>query len=243
MVETRLPPSVSTHITSAFSIARTKYRDLHTTWIDLSGALAGRFSLPAAEINLQRQGEVDLLIRCMEDEFDPNRVRDLTSVIEFSSHYQMMLSEAWIIACYEILRALKQRDEDALKQCLEPSGVSSTAAFRSIYLDFELLRMPIAKYEIAKDKALKRPLVMKAIPPNGDTTDNKVYDKDDPTRTHIMPNGLSNRGSAMWMALDHKNAKAFWIERRDLSDRLLAFQGEIEPAGLREARLKAEGRE
>lgn len=243
MIETKPLSSVSEHITSAFFTARTKYRELHTAWTYLSGTLSGRYSLSIAEINLQRQGDLDLLIRCMEDEFDPKAARNSTSIMAFSSHYQMMLSEAWIIACYEVLRALRQRDRDALKQSIEPSGVSSIAAFISIYSDFELLRIPIAKYEIAKDTTLKQPLVMKAIPSNGDATDEKIYDKDDPTRTHIMPTGLSNRGSAMWMAFDHKNAKTFWIERRDLSDRLLKLQSEIEPAGLRAARLKAEGRE
>ncbi|EKS29430.1 hypothetical protein [Afipia felis] len=241
--ETKSPPSASAHITSAFFNARAKYRNLHTAWTNLSGLLSGRFSLPVAMIHLQRQGDADLLIRCMEDEFDPERARAPSNIMEFSPHYQIILSEAWIIGCYEVLRALKQRDDDTLKQRMEPSGVSSTAAFRSIFSDFELLRMPIAKYEIAKDKALKQPLIMKAIPPNDDTTDKKVYDKDDPKRTHIMPTGLSERGSTMWMTFDHKNSKTFWIERRDLSDRLLALQGGIEPAGLREARLKAEGGE
>jgi hypothetical protein len=123
---------------------------------------------------------------------------------------------------------------------MEPSDLLPTTSFQSIFLDLELLRMPIAKYEISKDQALKQPVVMRATPPNNNATDERVYDKNDPTRAHIMPTGLSNRGSAVWMAFDHKNSKSFWIERRDLSDRLLTLLKEIEPAGLREAKLKAE---
>ncbi len=119
-------------------------------------------------------------------------------------HYQMMLSESWVVGCYEILRAVRQRDDDGN---LGADGVSALATFRSIFADLELLRMPIAKYEIAKDNRMKQPLTMRAISPNKDTTDNHVYDKKDPARSHIMPIGISGRGSMMWLVLDHSNIR------------------------------------
>jgi hypothetical protein len=67
-----------------------------------------------------------------------------------------------------------------------------------------------------------------------------VYDKDDPARSHIMPTAVSGRGSVMWQVLDHNVPREYWVERRDLADRLLKFKDEVEPAGLREARLAAE---
>lgn len=240
MVETISLPSVSAHITSAFLIARTKYRDLHTAWIDLSMRLAGKFSLPIATINLQRQGDADLLIRCMEDEFDPERVRDSSNIIEFSPHYQIMLSEAWIIGCYEILRAFRQRDRELAKQTRAASGISETQTFRSLFLDFELLRMPIAKFEIANDKDIERG-AMKMIrhPLNEDAKDQYDYIYTDPARSHLMPSGISSTGSSMWYATDNTGAGR-WLERRNLSDRLLSLRQETESAGLREARFKAE---
>ena len=44
----------------------------------------------------------------------------------------------------------------------------------------------------------------------------------------------------MWQVLDHNVPREYWVERRDLADRLLKFKDEVEPAGLREARLAAE---
>jgi hypothetical protein len=68
----------------------------------------------------------------------------------------------------------------------------------------------------------------------------RVYDKDDPARSHIMPTGPSGRGSVIWLVLDDKVPREYLVERRDLADRLLTFKDEVEPAGLREARLAAE---
>ena len=87
---------------------------------------------------------------------------------------------------------------------------------------------------------MKQPLTMRAYPPSDSATDDRVYDKDDPARSHIMPRGLSGGGSVMWQALDHRVPREYWVERRELANRLLTFKGEVEPAGLREARLAAE---
>jgi hypothetical protein len=229
-------PLISPYIRTAFLLAKAKYPVESTAWTNLSGVLAGRFSLPVAMINFQRQGDLDVLLRCMEDEFEANRISEAQAP-DFTLHYQLMLSETWVVACYEILRAFRQRDSES-----NPSNdaVSGLDAFKSIFADLELLRMPIAKFEIAKENRIKQPLSMKAYPSNNDASDDRVYDRKDPTRSYIMQTGLSPRGSMTWLALDHSVPREYWIERRDLSDRLLALGSQVEPAGLREARLAAE---
>jgi hypothetical protein len=228
-------PLVSPYIASAFQIAKAKYNVEHASWTNLSARLAGRFSLPIAMISLQRQGDQDLLLRCMEDEFQANKAAETTdqSGVDYTFHYQVMLSESWIVGCYEILRAFRQRDDEGN---LGADGVSALETFKSIFSDLKLLRMPIAKYEIAKDNRMKEPLTMRAIPPNKDATDEHIYDKKDPTRSHIMPTGMSGRGSMMWLVLDHSVPREYWVERRDLADRLLALANEIVPAGILEAK-------
>ena len=108
--------------------------------------------------------------------------------------------------------------------------LSEMELFKSIFADFEFLRMPMAKFEIAKDHKMKQPLRMQKF---GET--NKVaphfYDPKDPARYHIMPTDMGQRGSAVWQALDHLTNREYWIERRDLSERLLAMGNEIVPAG------------
>jgi hypothetical protein len=38
-----------------------------------------------------------------------------------------------------------------------------------------------------------------------------------------MPQGVSERGSAVWLALDGRTSRQHWIERRELADRFLAL--------------------
>lgn len=115
-----LPP-VSPLVNSLFNIARAKQGAENKAWVDLSFRLSGRFGLVTAAMSIQREGELDLLLRCLEDEFD---VRKEETAGNFSSHYRMMFSEAWIVVCYEILRALRQRDEEATRAGKSTSGVS-----------------------------------------------------------------------------------------------------------------------
>jgi hypothetical protein len=229
-------PLISPYIKTAFLLAKTKYQIENTAWTNLSGVLAGRFSLPVAMINFQRQSDLDLLLRCMEDEFEVNKATEALGP-DFTLHYQMMLSETWVVACYEILRAFRQRDNES---GLGDDAVSGLATFKSLFADLELLRMPIAKFEIAKESKIKQPLSLKAYPLNNDATDARFYDREDPTRSYFMQTSVSSRGSMMWLVLDHSASRQYWVERRDLADRLLNLGKEVEPAGLREARIVAE---
>lgn len=231
--------AVSPFLNGAFNIAKARYHDRYVAWTNFSALLAGRFALPIAMINLQRQGDLDLLLNCIEDEFETNRDAE-NAGLNFTFHYQMMLSESWVVSCYEILRAFRQRDRE---RNLGPEAVSELSSFKALFADLELLRMPIAKYEIAKDSKMKEPLPLVASPPNRDAIDNHVYSKDDPGRSHFMQTGISKRGSVTWLAIDHTVPHQYWIERRDLSERLLALRGEIIPAGLLEAQRAAAGSE
>jgi hypothetical protein len=229
------PPLVTPYVEAAFAVARSKFSAQHAAWIDLSARLAGRIAVAPLLVNIQRTGDLDLLLRAMEDEASASSAPQRLSM---AFHYQVMLSETWVANSYEALRVVRQREADAAN----PSNdkVSDLQIFKDLFKDLELLRMPIAKYELAKDTKMKAPLPMQAFPPNGDETDIKVYDKDDPARTHIMPTGLSPRKSVAWHVFDHSATDGYWVERRDLADRFLSLAGAIEPAGLREARLAAE---
>jgi hypothetical protein len=236
----KLPP-VSPLINAAFNVARAKYRAEHTTWTNFSTVLSGRFNLLVATMNIQRQGDLDLLLRCMEDEFEANKTAEIADVtgLNMTFHYQNTLSEIWVVGCYEILRAFRQRDRHAQKVGARTSGVSEMEAFRSIFSDLELLRVPMTKFEIAKDDKLQELLKMEKVPLNNNAIDQTVYDRRDPARYHIMHSGMSPRGSLCWRALDHLTNREYWIERRDLAERLLAMGADIVPAGILEAQGNA----
>jgi hypothetical protein len=95
--------AVSTLITSAFHLARAKFPKENRLWIDLSSRFAGRTGVIPMIISIQRAGEVDLVLRSMEDEFAINSAGH----DPFIFNYQMMLSETWILACYENLRTVR----------------------------------------------------------------------------------------------------------------------------------------
>jgi len=229
-----LPP-VSPLLNSLFNVARAKYRAEHEAWVQLSYRLSGRFNLGLAFSSIQREGDLDILLRSLEDECNTNKD---ASGMDFSFHYQMMFSETWIVGCYEILRAFRQRDREAAVAGRPTSGVSELDEFKSIFTDFELLRMPIAKFEIAKDDKLEQPLPMRCF---GDDEAKPIefYDPKDPDRFHIMPKGVSVRGSAVWLALDARNSREHWVERRDLADRLLSLLKLVKGAGELEAEQTA----
>src|SRR5262249_8820802 len=82
-----------------------KYRVEHEAWVQLSFGPSGRFNLVTATLSIQREGDLDILLRCLEDEFDMNKAFG----VDFSYHYRLMFSETWIVGSYEILRASQQR--------------------------------------------------------------------------------------------------------------------------------------
>jgi hypothetical protein len=58
-------------------------------------------------------------------------------------------------------------------------------------------------------------------PPNNDDSDSYRYSPDDPQKAHIMPTGLSARGSLMWRVIDLRSKRSYWLERRPLSERIV----------------------
>jgi len=230
-------PTVSPLLNSLFNVARANYQAENEAWVQLSYRLSGRFNLVTAvtSMSIQRVGDLDILLRCLEEEFNTNKDASGT---DFSIHYQMMFSETWIVGCYEILRAFRQRDWECADGGRPTSGVSELNEFKSIFTDFELLRMPIAKFEIAKDNKLKQPLPMRSVC-DDETKPIEFYDPKDPGRFHIMPTGVSSRGSVMWLALDWRNSREHWVERRDLADRLLSLLKLVKGAGELEAEQNA----
>ena len=87
----------------------------------------------------------------------------------------------------------------------------------------QLVRIPLEKYEIANEKKSPKPIEMMRFPPTGEERDMYVYAETDPLRAHIMPSGLSERGSCMWHVFDAVSQTSYWIERRSMSERFLAL--------------------
>jgi hypothetical protein len=198
-------------VVAAFRQANIRHASLHQSWVEISHRVGGLLPRSLLGASIQRFGELDLLIRCMEDEFH-SLPGDNEAIDLFKAHYLLILSELWIGSVYEAFRLIKER-----------KLIAQEEQFINIEHDLRILRIPLEKHQIAADSKLSQPLQMQSIPPNNDATDLYEYSKGDPKRTHIMPTGISARGAAMWQVIDLIRNDNRWIERRDLSDRVLSL--------------------
>lgn len=202
--------TVSQYIVQAFTQACASQPELAKSWRDVSFRIGGLLPSSLLLQSVQRAGALDMLLRTLEHECSTAMTVE-NDAVDFSNHYQKMFSDLWIGDVYEILRLLKTRK------------LANGEAFNSLEHDFRLLRIPLEKHEIVEDQKLSSPLQMQTYPPNDENPDIRVYDKDDLRRAHIMPAGVSDRGSLMYLVFDHRTNQQFWLERRALSERMIAL--------------------
>lgn len=201
-------PSVSELVLSGYQLALKQQETVNQAWVTGSHRLGGALPGSLLSVSIQRAGRLDAVLRCMEDEFASAALREETR--QWATEPLASLSEIWIGQVYEIARL-----------ALERKLIADSDLFKELAHDFRLLRISMEKHEIAQDRSLLTPLPMSRIPAKEGDVDYQ-YDKKDPLRRHIMPTGISRRGSIEWLAIDILAApNQRWIERRDLSDRVL----------------------
>src|SRR3954470_4158333 len=96
--------TVSDLITASFRQASERQRALHQAWIRISYRVGGLLPKSLLLYSVQQYGELDLVLRCMEDELAPKLGKP--PGLDFHYQYQRLLSEVWVGAIYEILRLL-----------------------------------------------------------------------------------------------------------------------------------------
>ena len=202
--------NVSQLLNAAQLVARKKQVTVHLKWIELSWSL-GALIAEGAALTIQSLGSIDMLLRVLEDE----RIATVHSVEEqvpnpqdFSLEIQVTLSEFWVGSAYAIFRCAKEK-----KPC------DDTA--RRLHDDLRLVRVPLEKYQIPQDYKLLEPIPMGVIGSEGG--DIRMYDKNDKDRSHIIGRNISGRGSVEWMTVDAIRGLNVLLERRELSNRILAY--------------------
>jgi hypothetical protein len=193
--------------------ARVRQGSLHRQWIKASIALSGRLTRSALMASIQRDGEIDMLIRSIEDEIAGGK-SNLDDPLLSPVQSLLTLSNYWISSVYEALRLLRARER-----------LENTAECVALFRAIELVRITIDKHEIANERHLKEPLELARTPAKGDATDVYVYNRNDSARAHIMPTGLSPRGSVVWQPVDVKSQSDQPIERRWVSEQIIAIWG------------------
>lgn len=214
----RPPPKsdmiVSRLITTAFQEAASQYPDIHHKWVAISQRIGALLPESLLIVSVQRSGRLDVVLRCMEDDFAPQS-GGTGSIDALSVEYQAMLSDIWIGVAYEIFRLLIG----------ERKLVVASDELMAIAHDLRMLRIPLEKHEIAGDKKLPETLLMQKsfAASDGVESEHYFYRKSDAQKSHIMPSAISPRGSLMWHAIDLQAERSYWLERRAISDRIIGL--------------------
>jgi hypothetical protein len=206
----RQPDIIGPALTHVFHAAGARQQQVAQTWVAISHKVGGRLPNSLLMYSIQRDADVDLLLRSIEDEMARRDVNAHQQGPFFVSKYQELMSTYWIGSVYETFRLLNSRglaDQDP--------------RFDEIHNDLRLLRITLEKHEVAKDRKAKTPVQFTRYPPRNGPSDSYTYDRDDDQRSHIMVSRLNPSGSYAWLALDLENKSERWIERRGLSDRII----------------------
>ncbi len=204
--------SVSDLMGTALVLARQQHSSTIKAWVGASFLVGGLLPKSMVMASVQRIGELDVMLRCMEDEAQADMKRVQENMWTTNLHF--MLSGVWVCELYEVFRLLKSR-----------GLVVGSDAFDLLTNDLRALRVTISKHEIAADRKLPGPILMK--PEGADDADAYEYRPGDPQRAHIMGMGLSARGSVTWQAIDGTSVGSpRWLERRSLSERTLQLLGD-----------------
>lgn len=196
-------------VTAAFAQASLGQRQIHERWIRVSTQLGNMLPQSSLLVSVQSLGNLDTVIRMMEDETSQLKEPDPFAEAIAWNH-KRLLSEMWVSSAYEIIRMLYDRDL-----------VPETDDFNDLLFDLELLRMPLVKYEVTKVRKLIVPMVIRPVLVTPDNTDS-IYADYESHKAHILPAGTSGRGSNMWLIADEVSNTEEWVERRNLSDQFLS---------------------
>ena len=213
-------------ISSAFALASSQKREVKEAWLSISHGVGSLLPNSLLVRSIQEVGDLDVLLRCMEEERKPcvSQPQDFGIDVHFAFHYQSVLSRIWICGLYEIFRLLKFRQL-----------ITEQPEFDALESDLKLLRITMDKHEIANDRHPSQSLRMQRLSSRNEGPGEYEYAPNDPCKAHIMGEGLSPRGSVMWDALDAKSLKAFWLERLSMSERIISFLCSYAQTRLREA--------
>ena len=201
--------SIGQLLVAVFAAGRMADPELYKRWIAMSFRLGGLLPDSLLSVSVQRAGEVDLVCRALEREL----VEQPVSAIEmdFRDNYLFVLSEWFIGSVYSVCYTLSSRK------------FFTDVNFRTLADDLRMVRVQIEKYELPSDRDLREPMKLSLTQLRPDETEAPVYlyDKNDPRRSHIPRTGISSRCSMMWEVINVKTKKHRWLERAELSERML----------------------
>ena len=91
--------TVSQSVVGIFNFVKASNPELYKSWITISARIGALLPDSLLMASVQKVGELDLLLRAMEDEYDSKTGE--VNPDDFSAHYLIWLSELWIGSLYE----------------------------------------------------------------------------------------------------------------------------------------------
>lgn len=198
---------VLTQAAVLFQGTANKNPQLQQRWIAASFRLG---NIGAEEyLRYQFDYQLDMLLRAMEDELAGVDHENMPEATMLGMNVQSMLTRQWLFSTYEMLRTAKSSAKG-----------QGNADLKSLHDDIKVIRVPLAKNEIADDRRLAAEgLELVRV---GNENDVVVYDRVNKVPYHPSLQVNIQTGSFGWKAIDLRNGaleREFY--RRDLSDRLL----------------------
>ncbi|MFA5040432.1 MAG: hypothetical protein WC464_02205 [Bdellovibrionales bacterium] len=184
----------------------------HKQWIATSMKIASKIPDSLAMCKVQFIGDIDMLLRCMEEEELLVLSKKEKEPI-FGLNIQTSFSEMWVCGVYEICRALIQR-----------KTAPDTEEFRKLFHILEGIRVTLDKFEIAKDEKNNLKCDFAPLKQDGsmDLEKAQTYAHDNILKAHIMPTGISQRtGAMLWIVTHADDKQPLEGERQTLSDAFL----------------------
>lgn len=204
------PSHVPALLRETISDVFTTSGDLPARWVDVYNRMLNCFGV---EYFQQHQADywTDLILRKIEDEAvtllaqqSANQPMDLLPT------FQISLSRMWLLSTYEGVRLAH-----------ETVAGRNNAKLTELRRRLEMVRVPLAKQEIANDQKIKDVITLVRVGP-GDPKPQSYSAKE--RSTYYPPILLiTTTGSAGWRVIDSKTKKAIDISRRDLSDEMLSL--------------------
>lgn len=209
--------------TSLFSnlYAELAYSDseLAQRWTSLSLRLGGLVPNSLMISNLQEDGRLDQVCRNLENLASKNHSNPTFSLLP---SFLNSLSRYWVLSLYESLRVLKEELQKG-----DRWQDSSYDNLREVFRKIELVRIPLAKHEIAKEKPFFRDnktLWLEKLDPK---PEEKPLAYRPGTASYIPVLEFNPiTGSICWNVANLKTKAQEVVERRAVSDLLLNVRGQ-----------------
>jgi hypothetical protein len=203
------PMIVPTLLRAILSEVTTNSADLPERWVALYFRMAHTFGVEVDRH--QPDFWVDLILRKMEDETFV-RLRDPVAgeQVDILPTFQSTLSCMWVLSTYEAIRLAHETDAGR-----------THAKLPTLRRRIEMVRVPIAKHEIANDQRIKDPITLVSLGP-GDPKP-QSYSGKDPSPYYPPYLVETATGSTAWRVFDSKTGQTIDISRRALSDEMLAL--------------------